>query len=584
MILKNLYTTFLITLLFITSVNSIERSEDEIKIGFFLEDVNEFGEFKKINNAPKGMFPETSNTFHLKQLRSQKKFIDTFVKQKGLMEKYTDRVIIGMGYFEFFYMQQLKDNKKDIIRFKKNYPNINAGLKKKIKKIYGLNKARKSMRESIGLSLDDDAETALQNYYVLYKLLNQAEIETFKLTREEKKIRKFHNNISKNVSKLKSLVQDSLDQRIPDKKFNKEYSKNFKKLLKDLKKTQNFKDYELLTSFIMEIDKNVQSKKKESLSGFKISEFILQNIKKEKVAKKYNQDLSNAKFDSFSQEELETLGTITASMKINKSIKSNEIQIQILNLENSGIPVNRFLDVYRNELNVKLETINLQVASSSQMKDWKLSDWANAWKNPIPKKVVNDAGIEISLSLNDIESVKAQLAMQNFKEMLNLDEFKDIMRDEANSFQEIAKELDLNSETFEFSFTLDDFAKSFGDIYGLDINNYSDLTNLANAQHGANWSVEEYASAYQANVDIVNALQSGELSSFDAGQIAAATNTSLQEVADTITAATNAGVSVDLEATAQGLGYGSFADAVAAYNAEHGTNYTTEEAKAALGK
>ena len=131
---------------------------------------------------------------------------------------------------------------------------------------------------------------------------------------------------------------------------------------------------------------------------------------------------------------------------------------------------------------------------------------------------------------------------------------------------------------------MDDFAKSFGDIYGLDINNYSDLTDLANAQHGANWSVEEYASAYQANVDIINALQSGELSSFDAGQIAAATSTSLQEVADTITAATNAGVSVDLEATAQGMGYGSFADAVAAYNAEHGTNYTTEEAKAALGQ
>jgi hypothetical protein len=584
MILKKLYISFLITLLFITSVNSNERSEDEIKIGIFLEDVNKFGEFKKIDNAPKGMFPETSNTFHLKQIRSQKKFIDTFVKQKGLMEKYTDRVIIGMGYFEFFYMQQLKDNKKDIIRFKKNYPNINAGLKKKIKKIYGLNKARKSMRESVGLSLDDNAGTVLQNYYVLYKLLNQAEIETFKLTREEKKIRKFHNNISKNVSKLKSLVQDSLDQRITDKKFDKEYSKNFKKLLKDLKKTQNFKDYELLTSFILEIDKNVRSKKKESLSGFKISEFILQNIKKEKVAKKYNQDLSNAKFDSFSQEELETLGTITASMKMNKSIKSNEIQIQILNLENSGIPINRFLDVYRNELNVKLETINLQVASSSQMKDWKLSDWANAWKNPIPKKIVNDAGIEITLSSDNIESVKAQLAMQNFKEMLDLDDFKDIMRDEVNSFQEIAKELDLNSETFEFSFTLDDFAKSFGDIYGLDINNYSDLTNLANAQHGANWSVEEYASAYQANVDIVNALQSGELSSFDAGQIAAATSTSLQEVADTITAATNAGVSVDLEATAQGLGYGSFADAVAAYNAEHGTNYTTEEAKAALGQ
>ena len=37
-------------------------------------------------------------------------------------------------------------------------------------------------------------------------------------------------------------------------------------------------------------------------------------------------------------------------------------------------------------------------------------------------------------------------------------------------------------------------------------------------------------------------------------------NSSLQEVADTIRAATSAGVSVDLEATAQGLGFGSFAE------------------------
>ena len=582
--LRKLLIFIFITIGLSTSLNAIERSIEEIKIGIFLEDIDEFGEFYKINNSPKGMFPESSNTFHLKQIRSQKKFIDTFVKQKGLMEKYTDRVIIGMGYFEFFYMQQLKENKKDIIRFRENYPNINVGLKKKINKIYGLNKARKSMRESIGLTLGDNVESTLQNYYVLYKLLNQAEIQTLKLTREEKKNRKFHNNISKYVSKLKSLLQDNLDQRITDQKFNKDYTQNFKKLLKELKKAQNFKSYELLASFIQEIDKNKQSKKNDLLSGFKISEFILQNIKKEKVAKKYNQDLSNAKFDNFSQEELEILGAITTSMKINKTVKSNEIQIQILNLENSGIPVNRFLDFYRNELNVQLETINLQVASSVEMKDWKLSDWANAWKNPIPEKIVNDSGIEISLSSSEIESVKAQLAMQNFKEMLDLDDFQDIMKDEANNFQEIAKEINLNSETFEFSFTLDDFAKSFGDIYGLDINNYSDLTDLANAQHGANWSVEEYASAYQANVDIINALQSGELSSFDAGQIAAAAGANLQDVADTITAATNAGVSVDLEATAQGMGYGSFADAVAAYNAENGTNYTTEEAKAALGQ
>ena len=86
------------------------------------------------------------------------------------------------------------------------------------------------------------------------------------------------------------------------------------------------------------------------------------------------------------------------------------------------------------------------------------------------------------------------------------------------------------------------------------------------------------------NVDIIKALQSGSISSFDAGQIAAAANSSLQEVADTIRAATSAGVSVDLEATAQGLGYSSFADAVSAYNEQHGTNYTVDEAKESLGQ
>ena len=55
-------------------------------------------------------------------------------------------------------------------------------------------------------------------------------------------------------------------------------------------------------------------------------------------------------------------------------------------------------------------------------------------------------------------------------------------------------------------------------------------------------------------------------------------------MADTISQAAAVGVSTDLEAAAQGLGYGSFADAVAAYNEQYGTNYTVESAKEALGQ
>ena len=584
---KKVNKIYLIIFIFFSllgTANSIERTKKEIKIGIFLEDFEKFGKFEKINNTPKGMFTESVDSFHEKQIISQKKFIETFITKKGQMEKNTDQVILGMAYFEFFYMQQLKDNKRSLDTFEKKYPKINAATKKNIQKIYGLNKARKSMREAIGLSLENSPEEVIKRYYVLYKLLNQAEIKTIKLTKEEKNDSVLHNKISKNISQLKNITNDKLNNRLTEKKFNSEYKKNFKKLSRNLKKSISIKDYELLTSFIIEIDKYKNTNNSGLLSGYKIAEFILQKIKNDKIIKKYEQDLSNAKFEIFSQDELSILGDITKSMKVTKNDKSNDIQLQIMNLENGGIPVNRFLEVYRDELNVRLDDINLQVASASQMKDWTLSDWANAWKNPIPEIIVDDAGIEVSLSAEEIESIKAQLAMKNFKELLDLDSFSSLIQNEANNFNDIAKNLDINSDTFKFSFTLDDFARSFGDTYNLDINNYADLTDLANAQHNANWSVEEYAAAYQDNVDMINALQSGSLSSFDAGRIAAAANSGLQEVADTIRAATSAGVSVDLEATAQGLGYGSFADAVAAYNQQHGTNYSVEEAKESLGQ
>ena len=105
-------------------------------------------------------------------------------------------------------MQQLKENKKSLETFERKYPKVNAATKKNLKKLYGLNKAKKSMREALGMSLNDSPETAIKRYYTLYKLLNQAEIKTIKISKEEKKLIKTHNKISKNISKLKSLTED----------------------------------------------------------------------------------------------------------------------------------------------------------------------------------------------------------------------------------------------------------------------------------------------------------------------------------------------------------------------------------------
>tara|TARA_B110000196_G_C20569022_1_gene396636 strand:+ start:115 stop:543 length:429 start_codon:yes stop_codon:yes gene_type:complete len=132
--MKKIFWILVIFFLISVGAYSLERSEKEIKIGVFLDDLKEIGDFKKINDAPDGMFPEIAYDFHKKQVISQKEFINIFIHKKGLLEKYTDRALLGMAYFEFFYMQQLKDNKRSIEIFREKYPDINTGLKKEIKK------------------------------------------------------------------------------------------------------------------------------------------------------------------------------------------------------------------------------------------------------------------------------------------------------------------------------------------------------------------------------------------------------------------------------------------------------------------
>ena len=138
------------------------------------------------------------------------------------------------------------------------------------------------------------------------------------------------------------------------------------------------------------------------------------------------------------------------------------------------------------------------------------------------------------------------------------------------------------------------------------MNDFNDLTRFANEIYGTNISPEDYAREWEtAKFTYQLAGQCGDIQgvcpnstwgdvtrgvelidtvgSFDAAAIAKDLATDLQQVADTIAQAAAVGVGTDLEAAAQGLGYGSFADAVAAYNAQYGTSYTAEEAAAALG-
>lgn len=581
--LRTIFLTLILFLIFIPSLTSSERTEQEIKIGVFREDLKDIGNFQKIERVPDNLFDKKYDTFHSRQLYSLSQIGVIFVKQKGLLEKYPERMMKGMAYFEFFYQQQLKDNTNIIRRFNVNYPTWDSHTNKTMQKIHSLNKARKSMRNALGFTLEDDVYKVLTGYSTMFKLFKQSETSKNKLNKNDKKLNIIHNDISKLTGKAKTLLEKKIENRITDNKFLKEYSKIEKQLSNALKKAEHRKEYELLSSFVIELydleDKDISA----LLSGYNLATFILKELKANVLKKQYNQDLSKANFDIFSQEELMALGDITKNNKLKKNKDSKEIQVDILNLENNNIPVSKLLDVYRKDLNVKLDSLNLQLASKVEMQRWALSDWANAWKSPIPTKVLDSKGIEINLSDKEIESIKAQLAIKNFKETIEIEQFKDLVENNS-SFDDLKNTISESTKSISFSYTLDDWARAWGDMKNIDLNNYAELTALANKQHGADWSVEEYASAYQTEVDIINSLQSGDLSSFDASALGASLGASLQDVADTITAASAAGVSVDLEAAAEGLGFDSFADAVAAYNEQYGTNYTVDQAREALGQ
>ena len=192
---------FIIFFLFIlTNVNATERSNVEVKNGVFLEDISDFGNINDKNiNPPKGMFPSKYKSFPAKAKYAQEKLLLTFVKRKNVIDKIPAQMILSMGYFEFFYLNELKKNLSKIEKFKNNYPNVGINIRKEIQKIYSLNNARKSMREALGFTLKSDLKDVLDTYYVLYKLFEQGEKEIIKLNKEEKLLFNNHKKLSKHI-------------------------------------------------------------------------------------------------------------------------------------------------------------------------------------------------------------------------------------------------------------------------------------------------------------------------------------------------------------------------------------------------
>lgn len=110
----------------------------------------------------------------------------TFVQNKNLQEKYPENMMKAMAYFEVFYNQKLKDEKSAILDYQKNFPNVKKSSKKSIQSLYSLTQAKKSMRKSVGLTLNDNIDVALIKYMHMHDFLAKGTKSKNDLTSNEK--------------------------------------------------------------------------------------------------------------------------------------------------------------------------------------------------------------------------------------------------------------------------------------------------------------------------------------------------------------------------------------------------------------
>ena len=308
--------------------------------------------------------------------------------------------------------------------------------------------------------------------------------------------------------------------------------------------------------------------------------------------------MSKLDFNELPEDKKEIIGKVTKAMKIKKIEKNNNLQQSVLNLSNNGFEIDNYLDEIESS-GFDVRSVTMTFDNFDNMQKRAMKDWAKSWRGKLPEEIKDVDGNLIKFTGENIEDIKAQLAMNTFKDLIDLDSL-DLKESINENIKEIAQTIKdsggFNLDEWlnqDFSVTLDNYSKLVGNSFGIDMNDFKDLTNFANKIYGTDISSDEYAKEWESQQYYDSSASWGDITrgvelidtvgSFDAAAIAKDLGTDLQQVADTIAQAAAVGVSTDLEAAAQGLGYGSFADAVAAYNAQYGTSYTTEEAAAALG-
>ena len=111
--------------------------------------LKEIGEFQEPKNYPEGFLKSTARKcknkkFYCIQQRAIKEMSSRFKKSKKYNLKNPGNQIYAMAHFEIFYLNKLRTEKKNVEKFKKNWPKkVKA---KNISSLIKLNESRKIMK------------------------------------------------------------------------------------------------------------------------------------------------------------------------------------------------------------------------------------------------------------------------------------------------------------------------------------------------------------------------------------------------------------------------------------------------------
>ena len=625
----------------IKASNKNLKREDLSKTFVSKEELEKIGQYKKLKEYPEGLFKNLNFSESMLAKKSAEEMYKTFVQNKNLNEKYPENMMRAMAYFEVFYNHKLKEEKKAIADYQNNYPNVKKSSKKAIQSLYSLSQAKESMRKSIGLTSNDNLEDALTGYMHMYDFMSQGTISQNKLTTEEKKIKKESTKFKSSYGAFKKNLELKLEQRISQKEFEKEFKKTSKKVEKSLKKINKinpdkYNVYENIDKIFkksLDILENCKDSCEQkdfitAIDSVDFSNAILKDVEKNIIKKKFENDLSQINIENVSDDTKKTLTLASLSSKKQNNQNILNLQKQALSLANNDFAVDEIVENIEKD-GYEFTPLKIAYQKLEEMENWEVKDWANSWKGDLPIDNFKDkSGNLIELTSENIDDIKAQLARNEFENLINFNK-TDLNNEINQNLIDIAKSIQdnpsFNLENWlnqDFSITLDNYTKIASESIISELGNsldqetindirananFENLTKLVNAEYGSNLTPEEYAKHWESakftynqpgqcgdlqglcpssswgdvtkGVDLLN-----QVGSFEAASIAKDLGTDLQTVADSIALAATVGVSTDLEAAASGLGYDSFADAVSAYNEQYGTNYSAEEAKEALGQ